>query len=184
MRRRPRTRNLIIPLIILIIGLAISQVERHRAPTSSVKSVRSGTFSGKVVGVSDGDTIRVLHNRREVNVRLWGIDSPEKRQAFGTQAKKFVSDAVFGRTVTVEVRDKDRYGRTLGWVTTADRRELNLELVRTGHAWWYREYAARDTRLAAAERDARAARRGLWSAERPVPPWDYRKRQRAGRLEE
>ncbi len=51
-------------------------------------------FTGRVVGVSDGDTITVLHNGKGERIRLHGIDCPEKRQAFGKRAKQVTSDLV------------------------------------------------------------------------------------------
>ncbi len=66
--------------------------------------------------VSDGDTITVLHNGKGERIRLHGIDCPEKRQAFGRRAKQFTSTLVFGKTVTVQGVDRDRYGRTVGVV--------------------------------------------------------------------
>ena len=51
----------------------------------------AATFSGKVVGATDGDTIRVMHGTTPEKVRLYDIDCPEKKQAFGTQAKKATS---------------------------------------------------------------------------------------------
>jgi endonuclease YncB( thermonuclease family) len=71
-------------------------------------------FTGKVVGISDGDTISVLREGKAVKVRLHGVDTPEKAQAFGTQARKFTSDMVFQQTVTVIVQATDRYGRLVG----------------------------------------------------------------------
>lgn len=72
---------------------------------------------GKVVGVSDGDTITVLdESNKSTKVRLEGIDAPESGQDFGTQAKKALSDKVFGKDTQVEWREKDKYGRTLGHV--------------------------------------------------------------------
>jgi micrococcal nuclease len=140
-------------------------------------------FAGRVTGVSDGDTIRVVRQGREERVRLWGVDAPETGQPFSAAAKKAVSDAVFNRSVTVEVRDTDRYGRLVGWVTfdsvdargRATKKSLNLELVRMGMAWHYVQFAPRADDLRAAERQARAAKTGLWSAARPVPPWDWRR---------
>jgi micrococcal nuclease len=52
-------------------------------------------FTGKVVGISDDDTISVLREGKAVKVRLHGVDTPEKAQAFGTQARKFTSDLAF-----------------------------------------------------------------------------------------
>ncbi len=66
-------------------------------------------FTGRVVGVSDGDTITVLHNGKGERVRLHGIDCPEKRQAFGNRAKQFTSTVVFGKSVAVKVLGRDRY---------------------------------------------------------------------------
>jgi len=108
--------------------------------------VYADQFTGKVVGISDGDTIRVLRAGKAVKVRLYGIDTPEKAQAFGTQARKFTSDFAFQRDVTVEIRATDRYGRLVGEVLLPDGRSLNQELVRAGLAWWYRPYAPNDPR--------------------------------------
>jgi endonuclease YncB( thermonuclease family) len=135
-------------------------------------------FTGKVVGISDGDTLSVLREGKAVKVRLHGVDTPEKAQAFGTQARKFTSDLAFQQTVTVEVHTTDRYSRLVGEVLLPDGRSLNQELVRAGMAWWYRQYAPKETALAQLEADARAAKRGLWADAQPVPPWEWRKQPR------
>src|SRR5271157_4345740 len=80
------------------------------------------SFTGKVVAISDGDTIRVMHNGRAERIRLWGIDCPEKRQPFGTRATQFTGDLAFGKDVKVLVRDVDHYGRTVGEVILPDGR--------------------------------------------------------------
>ena len=131
-------------------------------------------FTGKVVGISDGDTLSVLPEGKAVKVRLHGVDTPEKAQSFGTQARKFTSDMVFQQTVTIIVQDTDRYGRLVGDVLLPDGRSLNQELVKAGMAWWYRHYAPNDTTLAQLEADARTAKRGLWADAHPVPPWEWR----------
>ena len=118
-------------------------------------------FSGKVVAITDGDTIRVMHDGAAERIRLWGIDCPESVQAFGTRAKQFTGDLAFGQVVTVKVRDINRYKRTVAEVFLPDGRNLNQELVRAGMAWWYQQYARRDTVLPVLERDARTAKRGL-----------------------
>jgi endonuclease YncB( thermonuclease family) len=133
------------------------------------------TFTGTVVGLSDGDTLDVLREGKAVRIRLHGIDTPEKAQAFGTRARQYSSDLAFQQTVTVQVHDTDRYGRLVGEVLLPDGRSLNQELVRAGLAWWYGQYAPHDTTLAQLEAQARAARRGLWADTAPVPPWKWRK---------
>jgi endonuclease YncB( thermonuclease family) len=135
-------------------------------------------FTGKVVGISDGDTLSVLREGKAVKVRLHGVDTPEKAQAFGTQARKFTSDAAFQQTVTVMVHNTDRYGRLVGDVLLPDGRSLNQELVKAGMAWWYRPYAPNDIMLAQLEAEARNAKRGLWADAHPVPPWQWRKGER------
>lgn len=133
-------------------------------------------FTGKVVGVTDGDTITVLHDRLGEGIRLHGIDCPEKGQAFGQRAKQFTSELAFGKDITVKVYDVDKYGRTIGDVILPDGRNLNQELVRAGMCWWYRKYAPDDEILAQLEASAREAKSGLWVDPNPVPPWEWRRR--------
>ncbi|MFC1654580.1 thermonuclease family protein [Myxococcota bacterium] len=135
-------------------------------------------FTGKVVGVSDGDTIKVLRLGQQVKVRLSGIDCPEKRQPFGKRAKRFTSDLVFAKTVTVKVQDIDRYKRIVGEVILKDGTSLNQELVRAGLAWWYQRYAPDDKQLERLEQLARKNKHGLWADPDPVPPWEFRKKRR------
>ncbi len=136
-------------------------------------SALAADFTGRVVGVSDGDTITVLHNGKGERIRLHGVDCPEKRQAFGNRAKQFTSSLVFAKTVMVQVLDQDRYGRTVGVVLLPDGRSLNHELVRAGLAWMYRRYT-NDQSLSDLEEEARVARRGLWADPHAVPPWEWR----------
>jgi micrococcal nuclease len=70
-------------------------------------------FTGRVVAITDGDTIKVMHDGAAERIRLWGIDCPESKQPFGTRAKQLTGDLVFDKTVTVKVRDIDRYKRTV-----------------------------------------------------------------------
>lgn len=140
----------------------------------------TGRWVGRVVGVSDGDTIEVMHAGRAQKIRLYGIDCPEKRQDFGQRAKQFTSDLVYAQSVTVVPHDTDRYGRTVAEVFTADRRSLNEALVAAGLAWWYQRYAPQDTRFQRLEAAARSRGDGLWADRHPQPPWEYRQEQRSG----
>ena len=135
-----------------------------------------GSFSGKVVTISDGDTIQVMHDGKAEKIRLADIDCPEKGQAFGTKAKQFTSMLVGGQIVSVEVRTTDRYGRTVGEVFLPDGRSLNRELVKEGYAWWYQRYSD-DASIGTLEAEARSAKRGLWSDPHAIPPWEYRNSQ-------
>jgi endonuclease YncB( thermonuclease family) len=131
------------------------------------------TISGQVVGVSDGDTITVLDaGKKQTRVRLAQIDAPEKRQDFGVASKDALSGLVYGKPVTVEVETTDRYGRTVGKVLVGGI-DANLEQVKKGMAWVYRQYA-KDQTYFAAEGAAKAAKLGLWSRPDAVPPWEFR----------
>lgn len=136
-------------------------------------------FSGRVVRVADGDTITVLApGNQQVKVRLYGIDCPEKGQAFGQKARSFTADRVAGRNVTVSVLDTDRYGRAVGVVKTDDGGVLNRELLANGYAWLYTRYcrASFCSEWQAQEMLARKAKAGLWLDKKPMEPWSWRKR--------
>jgi len=154
-----------------------------RAPSSQprVQAVRQDVFSGQVVGISDGDTLQVMHAGRAVKVRLHGIDCPEKNQAYDQRAKQFTSEHVFGKLVKVVVHDRDRYGRLVGDVYLLSGWHLNHELVSAGLAWWYEQYAPKDTQLASLQHAAQRAKRGLWRDPKAVPPWTFRKPSRVKR---
>ena len=132
----------------------------------------SETFSGKCVGVTDGDTIKVLRDGRQTKIRLEDIDYPETSDAFSAKAKKFTSSLVFGKTVTVRVKETDRYGRLVARVF-ADGQDVSIALVQAGLAWHYTRYSS-DPALAQAEKTARAAEIGIWSLPNPAPPWELR----------
>ena len=98
---------------------------------------------GKVVGVTDGDTITILRGTTPIKLRLNGIDAPEAGQPFGERSKQFASALCFGDEVTVKALGTDKYGRTLGDIVLGDGRILNQELVQAGMAWHYKEYKQR-----------------------------------------
>jgi endonuclease YncB( thermonuclease family) len=101
-------------------------------------SVEAETLTGRVVGVTDGDTIMVLVEERTIKVRLAEIDTPERGQPWASRAKQALSDEVFQENVEVRVVTTDRYGRTVGHVWIGDR-HINREMIRQGHAWVYRQ---------------------------------------------
>jgi len=156
----------------------------------SARHAQADTFTGKVVGVADGDTITVLRDKTPVKIRLQGVDAPEKAQPFGEKAKQLTSSLVFGKEVRVEVVSKDKYGRTLAriYFTTHEgidhyddgrharvdvTRSLEESLLQAGLAWWFRKYS-KDKKLGQIEQEARTAKRGLWADASPTPPWVWR----------
>lgn len=137
------------------------------------------TYTGRVVGVTDGDTVTVLDSSNtQHKVRLAGIDAPEKKQAFGQASKQNLSNLVYDKTVTIETAKRDRYQREVGKVII-NGRDANLKQIEAGLAWHYKKYANEQSSVdqqtyAAAEVQAQQGRRGLWNEANPTPPWDYR----------
>lgn len=136
----------------------------------------------RLVRVIDGDTLVLLVDKKEQPIHLAGIDAPELKQRYGKEAKKALSDRISGERISVEVVGKDRYNRTHGIVVVPSRRpstgpgipldDLSVWLLENGHAW---NKCEDNERLADPETEAREARRGLWTVEKPVPPWKWRK---------
>ena len=137
-------------------------------------------LEGKVIGVMDGDTIKILAaGNKQFKIRLSDIDAPEKKQAFGNRAKWFLSDLIYRKIVTVQFSKKDRYKRIIGRVYLDDI-DVNKELVRQGYAWVYRKYS-KDRTLLRLEEYARSNRLGLWRDFDAVEPYIFRKNRRGGR---
>uniref|UniRef100_UPI0035B077BF thermonuclease family protein n=1 Tax=Hylemonella sp. TaxID=2066020 RepID=UPI0035B077BF len=138
-------------------------------------------ITGRVVSVTDGDTVTVLDAAKvQHKVRLAGIDAPEKSQAFGQRSRESLVELVAGKTVIVETYKKDRYGRSIGKVLV-NGRDMNFEQIRRGLAWFYRQYEVElspDDRQIydRAESEAKDYKKGLWSDRNPVPPWEFRRR--------
>jgi micrococcal nuclease len=149
-----------LPIILLLLFL----------PTLSL----AGEF--KVTRVYDGDTITVSGEGKELKVRLYGIDTPESTQWYGQNAKQFTSSQVFGKTVSVDPIDIDRYGRTVALVSVGDL-VINKVLVEYGYAWVYDRYCKKPfcAEWKELEEEARKAKRGLWKNPNAIPPWEYLK---------
>lgn len=133
-------------------------------------------FSGRVVGIADGDTLTVLADGTPHKIRLAEIDAPEKKQAFGERAKLSLSDLCFNASAEVFPATTDRYGRTVARVSCAGT-DASLYQVQHGLAWAYTAYLT-DPAIATAEQAARNAGAGLWVDTEPTPPWLYRKGMR------
>ena len=133
--------------------------------------------------LADGDTVTVLDAAHQQHkIRLMGIDAPEKKMPWGNRSKQSLSDLVFNHQVQIEYSKKDKYGRTVGKIIV-DGVDANLAQIKAGMAWHYKQYqreqsVADRAAYAQAEEEARASKRGLWKDTDPVPPWDWRKRQK------
>jgi endonuclease YncB( thermonuclease family) len=155
------------PCAVRVLACALLVVAAGASTAQSLKS-----FTGRVVSVLDGDSLVILDGRQQVEARLHGVDAPEGGQAYGNICRRTLSNLVFGKTVSAQVVELDRYQRSVSRVSV-DGLDVGLAMIRAGCAWHYRQYSP-DAGYAAAEQDARRARRGLWQDAKPVAPWEYR----------
>ena len=152
----------------LLISLALVAPAPSRGDT---------TLPGTVVGVIDGDTVDVRLQSGMIRVRLHAVDAPERDQPHGAAAKQALSTLVYGKDVSVQPIEQDRYDRLVARLWLGDM-DVNAEMVKQGAAWVYRHYAD-DPAYCAYERAARDLKRGLWGLPRDqrAAPWEWRKRK-------
>ncbi len=147
----------------------------------------------KVVGITDGDTIKCLtSDKKQIKVRLYQIDAPESKQAFGSKSKQALSNLVFNKDILLELHGKDKYRRTLGTIYFSQQVEcrdhpsfgycvnpkgydINLEMINQGMAWYY-PFAKKNKQYKQAEEQAKKKKVGLWADKTPVAPWEFRRK--------
>ena len=149
-----------------------------------MQAASAETLTGRIVGVSDGDTVTLLDGaKRQYKIRLQGIDAPEKRQPFGNVSRQHLAGLVFSRQVVADCGKADRYKREVCTIAV-DGVDANLAQVKAGLAWHYKQYQKQQrpeerARYTAAEDRARREKVGLWSDREPQAPWEFRKVKRS-----
>ena len=134
-------------------------------------------LTGTVVRVADGDTFTLLiDGNKQVRVRLYGIDCPERGQPYSRVATDHLKTLLAQGKVKVTEMDTDRYGRTVGMVY-AGRVNVNESLLANGLAWHSTAFD-KNPAWAKLEATAREQHLGLWKQANPTAPWIWRKRKR------
>lgn len=164
--------------------LSFTNCERNATVHSPQKNASTQTehptknisidFPAKVIRIVDGDTLEVLYGELPVMIRLAHVDSPEKKQAFGTKAKQALSDLCFGQEIEIEYKEKDRNSRYICVIYKSDGTNINQEMVKLGMAWHFKKYSNDDV-YSELETEARKNKVGLWQDPNPIAPWDWRK---------
>ena len=136
-----------------------------------------------VISIGDGDTLRVLEAGKRVTIRLACIDAPETSQVpYGMASRQKLQQlAPIGTELTLRVQATDRYGRTVAELYKSGQ-SINLEMVRSGHAFAYRQYLRQcnETAYLGAEAIAQQQRLGVWSVPGGIQrPWEWRHGGRA-----
>ena len=139
-----------------------------------------GIITGKVIRVTDGDTITILDATNTKNkIRLYGIDAPEKAQDFGNKSREKLASLVAGKNIAVTVMDIDRYGRNVGRINV-EGKEVAEEMIKAGMVWLYTAYCKipECKQWKELETQAKNDKIGLWSNPTAQEPWLWRKEHR------
>ena len=135
-------------------------------------------LKGKVIAVSDGDTIKLLTQDKVTHkIRLLDIDAPEKKQPFGNKSRDNLASYIAGEIITVKYKSKDKYGRILGTIYF-ENLDINLQQIKNGYAWVYKQYSENQTYYQE-EQKAKDLKKGLWIAKEPLAPWEFRKQKKS-----
>lgn len=128
---------------------------------------------GTVTKVIDGDTIDVMLETKTVRIRLAEIDSPESKQESGEESTAHLAKLILDKKVLVKCDGTVTFGRFVGTVYH-ENKSINARMVWDGFAWRYPAYS-KSVYLDQLERSAKINKRGLWKAEKPIPPWEWRR---------
>jgi len=143
-------------------------------------ALRKIELNGKVAKIVDGDTYDILLDRNiTIRIRMEGIDAPEKGMPFYRVAKNFLGELCFEKKLRLEVKGKDRYGRTIAYSYLDDGTELSHKMIEAGLAWHFKKYSS-DTVLSNLEIRAKNFKLGLWADIHPMPPWKNRRLHQEG----
>ena len=176
-------RNLIQALLFFFLLIFCENIAGKNVKDSQVVK-KSQDYYVKVVGITDGDTFTGLtDSKQQIKIRIYGIDAPEKNQAFGTRSKQYLANLIFGKQVritpqlTKKGRPKRSWDRFVAWVYTSDGKDVSAEMLKAGMAWRFKKYDS-TPEYAKYEAEARKARIGLWIDKKPVAPWNFRRKKK------
>lgn len=168
----------IVPACIFILLLSVqASCTTDPQKASSLNSINttapSDTITGKVIRISDGDTFHMLlDDRSTIKIRLHGIDCPEKSQPFYQQARNYLSELIFNKSVKIVVPYKDQYKRHVAFAYV-DGISVNEKMLESGMAWHFTKHD-KQAKWKELENKARNGKKGLWSDPHPIAPWKYR----------
>ena len=136
-------------------------------------SIIAVAVSGKVIRVSDGDTILIQSGSQKIRVRMYGIGAPELKQKYGEESKKYLEKRIMDKNVDIKVINQDQYGRKVGKVFYKNK-DINLEMLETGNAWFYEYHAKHEKDYRKAFKNAKEQKLGLWKDKNPQNPRNFR----------
>ncbi|EAL4025208.1 thermonuclease [Campylobacter upsaliensis] len=174
--------SLVIAIIAFVFSLNQSLSFNAFLPQDFKEQNIEKELTGKVSRVIDGDTIELLAKTSKTNpynhiaklkIRLYGIDAPELKQAYGKEAKEYLSALVLKQEVGLIIENKDKYDRFVGTIFLKGQ-DINKEMVKNGYAHAYESFSKK---YLAEQADAKMFKLGLWQDEKAVKPSEFRKQQ-------
>jgi len=142
----------------------------------SVSIFAEEKITGLCIWITDGDTFKIAKGEKITNIRLWGVDAPEKQLESGSIATAILKAFIEGKRVTCIVKGKHE-GRIVAQVFYKGK-DIGLELLKMGAVWWADKYAPDQKDYEAAFKDSIKNKRGLWAFDQPEQPWLWRKRNK------
>ena len=177
MKKRIALIVALVALVVSIVALVVANGHRNAARAAEMRQIINSLkeFDGVVSWVYDGDTVQIKSHGVKILARVWGIDTPEKKQPGGKDALWYLVRMAKGKKVRVVPVESGKYGRLIAKLYVKDK-FVNLEMVKAGHAWWYKHFSPEWKAGEEAQAEARAAKRGIWGAETPpINPYKWRK---------
>ncbi len=149
-------------------GMDEAQITLHVS-----RVIDGDTFEGRLDNGGNPGVNPWMLQLTKIVVRISGIDAPERGQWYGDVATLHLQWLISGKAVGLKLKQKDTFGR---WIATAyhDGADIGAEMLKEGLAWHYKEHD-NNPRYAQLEAEAKQAGLGLWSDDRAVPPWEWRK---------
>ncbi|EJA8517225.1 thermonuclease family protein [Campylobacter upsaliensis] len=173
--------SLVIAIITFVFSLNQSLSFNAFLPQDFKEQNLEKELTGKVSKVIDGDTIELLAKTSKENpynhitklkIRLYGIDAPELKQAYGKEAKEYLSALVLKQEVSLIIENKDKYERIVGTIFLKGQ-DINKEMVKNGYAHAYESFSKK---YLAEQADAKMFKLGLWQDEKAVKPSEFRRK--------
>lgn len=146
-------------------------------PIIALACTSAAAEQGRVVGITDGDTLTVLVDQKPIKVRIAQIDAPESGQAFGKAAKQTLANLCFNKTATIMLGSSDIYKRTVSDVA-CDGVDAGVHMVSSGYAWAFDRYV-KNRLLFVYQQTAKQMHLGLWQDADPIAPWIWRKQSKS-----
>jgi len=153
------------PLFVFLFCVLVFVTNGAKQDVAAVKNVT-------IDKIIDGDTFCSGQTR----FRLWGVDAPEVGQPWGAVATAAVTELLLAKQVEIVKKSKS-YNRDVVFVISGGL-DIGLELIKMGLAWYTPEYAPEREDYAAAQLEAKQAKRGLWSDKNPIAPMEWRENKK------